>query len=606
MIMKTRTPGRPPGSHRVPLPRLRRAAVAVAVAVGTMALTPAPSAYASTTFVVNSTADTAGCTVAVCTLRGAIAAANAAATEPAIITFSIPGTGPFTIAPNTQLPRLTNPFGTTIDGYTQPGAVPNSDPVASRPVLQINVVGKGAAGIEGIAIGSSNNTIRGLAIYNWRHSILLNGLFSPTGEVGNNRIVGNFICTDTTGTFKAPGVNGGAGGIILTNGAHDNIIGAPTPADRNVISGCAHRGIISSFSGTTFNKFQNNIIGLTPDGSGKLSNLAHGLDINYSANDNLIGGSGPFEHNVVSGNNNTGIEISHGSGNRRNKVIGNFIGTDLSGQASPAYAGNGQGTNIAGYGIRLEGEPTCNPCNPNAGFIEVAENTIVNNRAGGILIDKGQQWNWIHDNRIGILPDGTAAGNGSLGLRFEHGAVNNTIGPGNVIAYNAKGVQMQSTGTQPPSQLQLDTPWNRLTQNSIFSNGGTALGIDLAPYGSVNSGGVGDINVNHGIQTPVITTAITGAVSGTSCGGCVIEVYIADSAATSTLAAFGEPMTYVGSATADGAGSWSLTPTPSLTVGQPVTATATDLSGIQPPAGVPSGATTSGDTSEASRNKKVT
>ncbi|MEP6695484.1 MAG: hypothetical protein ABJA34_01250 [Pseudonocardiales bacterium] len=587
--------------------RGRRAGLAAAVlAIASVLLAPLTPAHADTTvLLVTSTADTIGCTVTDCTLRGAILAANKT-TGHVEIRFAISGgTSPFIISPTTLLPTLTNPAGIDINGYSQAGSAENIDPIKALPTLMINLRGQPA--MEGIRVGSSNNTIRGLAIYNWRHSILINGQYSATGEVGNNRIVGDFICTDASGTFYAPVYNAGAGGILISNNAHDNVIGAPTPAERNVISGCAQRGLTVSFAGSSFNKVQNNIVGLSPDGSAKLSNLAHGLDVNYSATDNLIGGDGLYEHNVVSGNSNEGIEVSHGSGNRRNRVIGNYVGSDLTGRAAPAYAGNGQGTNIAAYGIRLEGEHDCNPCAPNAGFIEVADNVIVNNRGGGMLIDKGQQWNWIHDNLIGVLLDGTPAGNRAWGLRFEHIAQNNTVGPGNTIAYNTYGVQMQATASQPPNSTHYDTPWNRLTQNSIFSNGGSALGIDLAPYGKANAPGTStivDAFVNHGILAPVITSASTSAVSGTSCANCLIEVYLTDAALTSTLAGYGEPKTYLGTATADGSGAWSLSTALRSGVDY-VTATATALSGNVAPAGVPSGATASGDTSEAARNKQV-
>lgn len=585
----------------------RGALTAAALAAAAVVLTPMMSAHADTVFIVNSIGDGPGCTLNSCTLRGAITAADNV-TGPATINFAISGAGPFTISPGSMLPMLTNPAGITIDGYSQPGASPNTADAASNAVIRINIMGPGTnqTTIEGIRIGSSGNTIRGLAMYNWRHALLLNGTYHPsTGEVGSNSIVGNFICTNSSGTFRAPGVNGGAAGIILSTGAHDNLIGTPLLADRNVISGCAHRGVTLTFDGTNFNKIQNNIVGLTPDGLAGLGNRAHGLDVNYSANDNLIGGTALHEHNVVSGNDNEGIEVSHGSGNRRNKVIGNYVGTNLTGDRAFPYTSNGQSTtNIAGYGVRLEGEHDCNPCAPNAGYIEVANNVIANNTKGGILIDKGQQWNWIHDNNIGVLLNGTTpAGNGAFGLRFEHGAINNTVGPGNIIANNTRGVQMQATGTQPPSSLHVVTPWNRLTQNTIYNNGGIALGIDLFPYGQPNVGGVGDPAVNHGIQAPVITSATLVAVSGTSCANCMVEVYVADTTTTTGLAGYGEPKTYVGTVTADGSGHWSMS---SLGLsGKTITATATDPSGNAAPPGVPSGATAPGDTSEAARNRQV-
>src|SRR5207253_11412721 len=83
------------------------------------------SPQATTTFIVNSTADpgTGVCDDVECTLREAIAAANAHAGTDTIV-FNIPGTGPHTIRPISSLPSITSPV--TIDGYTQPGASANT------------------------------------------------------------------------------------------------------------------------------------------------------------------------------------------------------------------------------------------------------------------------------------------------------------------------------------------------------------------------------------------------------------------------------------------------------------------------------------------------
>ena len=63
-------------------------------------------------------------------LAQAIIDANAAAGAD-LIQFDIAGTGPHTIAP--ALPAITDPV--TIDGYTQPGASPNTLAVGSNAVL---------------------------------------------------------------------------------------------------------------------------------------------------------------------------------------------------------------------------------------------------------------------------------------------------------------------------------------------------------------------------------------------------------------------------------------------------------------------------------------
>ncbi|MGE3468063.1 MAG: hypothetical protein AB7J13_14170, partial [Pyrinomonadaceae bacterium] len=56
------------------------------------------------------------------------------------ISFNIPGVGPHTIAPTTVLPTITDPAN--IDGYTQPGSIPNTNPTgAINSVIQIELSG---------------------------------------------------------------------------------------------------------------------------------------------------------------------------------------------------------------------------------------------------------------------------------------------------------------------------------------------------------------------------------------------------------------------------------------------------------------------------------
>ena len=51
------------------------------------------------------------------------------------IAFNIPGTGVHTISPASALPAITNPV--IIDGYTQPGASPNTLANGDNAVLEI-------------------------------------------------------------------------------------------------------------------------------------------------------------------------------------------------------------------------------------------------------------------------------------------------------------------------------------------------------------------------------------------------------------------------------------------------------------------------------------
>src|SRR5207244_8073321 len=56
---------------------------------------------------------------------------------------------------------------------------------------------------------------------------------------------------------------------------------------------------------------------------------------------------------LISGNINAGVEISHGTGTINNQVVGNFFGTDPTGNSATSQ------TITDDVGVRLEGSPTC-------------------------------------------------------------------------------------------------------------------------------------------------------------------------------------------------------------------------------------------------------
>jgi hypothetical protein len=545
---------------------------ATALGLGALLLTVAPlgalglptAAAAGPTFVVTSTGDApdAGtrrdgvCRTStnVCTLRAALMEANAASGH-ATIAFGITGPLPHTIAPGTKLPGLTNPAGITIDGYTQPGALPNTHPSASQATIAVELRGQGPSSFDGLSVTTADNVIRGLALYNFATSLLIYG-----EAASRNRVVGNYICTNAAGTYTSPSVHTNGLGVLLTKGAAGNAVGGPAAEDRNVVSGCAHRAITLSFYPTIDNRVQNNIIGLNPAGTAALANRAHGVDINYTGN-NLVGGDGPGEGNVISGNVGAGIEISHGRNTKYNEVIGNYLGTDVTGDAAPSYARNGQ------WGVRLEGPKFCGiPDRPYAaGCTEavvteglphhnvVRDNVIVNNAKGGVLIDKGQHDDTVSGNRIGVLPSGGKAGNGLFGLRFERGAYDNLV-QDNVISGNPRGIMVTSMGYYPQGGSGEPTYGNRFTVNSIFGNSG--YGIDLAPFGQQNTETVGDEKVHRAIAIPVLVEGTATSVKGRGCAGCAVDVYRAD---VSKAGVVGEGKTFLGSGTVGATGSFTVT-----------------------------------------------
>ncbi len=513
-------------------------------------------ALAVLTFAVNSTLDEYDARLSdnkclspsgVCTLRAAIQQANARQGSDVIV-FAIPGSGVHTIQLGNRLPSLWDATGgTVIDGYSQPGASPNTDPLVSNAQIRVQIRGNGPEAFDGLAITSADNVVKGLAFYNLKRSLWVYG-----DGAHDNVIVGNFIGIDATGGSEATVTSQmQAHGVHLEQKAMSNRIGGVLLAERNVISGNARHGVGFWHVGTVENLVFNNLIGLSPDGTRRLSNRIHGVDINYGASNNTVGGVQPGERNVISGNNGSGAEMSHGAVTTQNLIRGNYIGTDVSGDAGPAYAENGQ------FGVSVKDRVVNN---------RVLDNVIGNNLGGGIQIDNFGNCctsnNVVRNNRIGIGISGNAIGNALFGIKVL--APQSQIGPGNIIAYNPVGIQIEGDANDG----------NRITQNSIFGNVG--LGIDLAPVAQTNLNDQDDLDTgpNEQLNFPVLEKTWPSPVTGKACANCTVEIYIADGGAN----AYGEGRTLVGTGVAAGDGTFSV-PVSGVTEREYLTATATDAAG---------------------------
>jgi CSLREA domain-containing protein len=246
-----------------------------------------------------------------CTLRAAIAEANA---HPTIDTihFAIPGAGPtWTIAaPDTVsgTPVISAPV--TIDATTQPGW-------AGDPIVVLD--GSAVTGGDGffLGAGSGGSEIRGFVIGGY-----------PGGDgiqitTSGNTIAGNWIGTDATGNVSDP-IPNGAG--IYVSGGTGNLIGGPTPADRNLIGGTAN-GINVSGEAVDGTQVVGNHLGVGADGSSDVGNTGNGIVVLGGADDTLVAG------NVIGFNDLRGLSIVGATSGTT--VQNNLIGVGVDG-TSPA------------------------------------------------------------------------------------------------------------------------------------------------------------------------------------------------------------------------------------------------------------------------------
>ena len=321
-----------------------------------------------------------------CSLRAALDEARLDH-GPSTVTFAIPGAIPHQIQLSAQLPSI-DENDTVVDGYTQPGSQPNTSAVGSNAVIGIEVRGNGPRAFSAFYMTSDRNTIRGLAIFSAAAKIKLRD------AARDNRIVGNFLGTDASGTFTETEFNPNGMGVSINDASDRNRIGTPALADRNVVAGNSGRGV-SFFFDSSDNLVQNNVVGLSPTGIPR-GNFGHGVDVNFGSSRNLIGGTGANERNVVAANHAHGIEISHELTTVGNRVVGNYVGTRPDGRGGNAGTGNWN------FGIHLE---------DHSNHSVVEQNVVAYNRRGGITLQRTTTDNIVRDNVVGVNAAGQLVGN---------------------------------------------------------------------------------------------------------------------------------------------------------------------------------------------------
>jgi len=418
-----------------------------------------PPASLAATLTVTSTADSG-----YGTLRWALQTAVAGDTisfDPAVF----PPASPATILLATALPSITQ-GNLTIDG-SNAGVILDG--------------GGAPVGTFGLDIASSGNAVRGLQIVRfpaWGIGIssgqenhvggsraLGSGplgqgnLLSGNGQHGlfikddRNTVAGNYIGTDVSG--RAAFANGGDGVVI---DADYTVVGSSTPGEGNVISGNTHLGV--RIGGGEHNLVIGNLIGLAVSGGSVVGNGDAGVGIVDGAHVSTVGGSAAGERNVISGNGGAGVRIGilkNGPAAYDNTVVGNYIGTDLSGWGAIGNAGGGvvidNGATRNGIGGPWPAERNVISGNAVHGVSIMGGATLTNtvignyigaNAAGTASLPNGEAGVNVEapSNRIGGIHGGEGnliSGNGNYGVRLAGGLAHHNQVAGNFIGTNASG-----------------------------------------------------------------------------------------------------------------------------------------------------------------------
>lgn len=453
----------------------------LALAAGPVFAQPVPISGCSS--VVTTTADSGPGS-----LRAALECAN---NHPGfdVVTFAIPGPGPHTIQPASPLPEITE--AVRVDGYTQPGASPNTLQSGNDARLRIEIDGSLIAGAgNGLVVRGGNSTLRGLVINRFNISGVGILLLSVS-----NTVEGCFLGTDVTGTLSRPNVDG-----VWMESASYNQIGRAAPAARNVISGNRYGGV--GIDGGILNQVQGNYIGSDASGLNRLGNgtsdgNGFGLIIYGGGSLHLIGGANPGDGNLIADNKQSNLIIYAST----NTVQGNWIGLDRTGTNRLNAGGY--------YGVLIQ-----NAEDNLIGGAGPGTSNVISGNVRGINVASGTRNTQIVGNRIGTDPSGRLPlGNAVDGVHLEGGSVNTFvggagIGTGNMIAFNGQqGVKVSGSARG-----------GRILGNSIHDNG--QLGIDLVAA-AVDQDGDGptpndaldaDLGANDLQNFPVIQSAtLTGS-----------------------------------------------------------------------------------------------
>ncbi|CEF49391.1 unnamed protein product [uncultured bacterium] len=373
-----------------------------------------------------------------------------------------PDTIEFTVAGTIQLttgalPTITDTV--KIDGRSAPGFL-------AAPVVEIDAHGFAGLFFE---IGSNGSSLLSLAVGN------ANGA-GVTLDDSNNNVAGNYIGLALDGSTTASNVGDG---LVINSSSINNIIGGTSPLDRNVISGNTGDGI--TVSGSTRNQIVGNFIGPDASGLGGRGNGLDGILLTAGAAVNNVGGTIDAQRNIISCNAADGVSLEQGA--HDNIILGNFIGTDVTGLAGLGNGLDGVHADDAANNVIGNTVPVKNVSYFNANLVSPTPNPgwtgiRASDTSGNYLISgiSGTQ---------GLLYEGTISGAGvTIPVNFPNASASAVYGPDNlggnhvalVGSYNVTGTGLAD-------------------QKGFIFEGTTADLTNPANYTTIDAGG--DFNIVH-------------------------------------------------------------------------------------------------------------
>ncbi len=388
-------------------------------------------------------------------------------------------------------------------------------------ITQANTDNTTGADTISFAIGTGTQTIAlQSALPTITRPVFINGASQPaaSGSTGSApRIV-------IDGSKAGAGANGfvltGAGGSQIRDVAIVNFGDSTNSGGRGIL--------VNDAGGDTFVE---NYLGVDPDGRTAKPNVV-GIELR-SAN-NIVGSAmtstSTLTPNLISGNKSDGILIS-GANASKNLVIGNLIGTDITGALS---VGNLHGVTLAAASNNIIGGTASSTTNLISGNVGPDFGSGI-----GVYFTGTSTGNIVAGNLIGTDASGTKADNNAYGIYF--GTFNNpttseiisnvtiggsVAGAGNTISGNGIGI----AGNIAASTIAGNRVGTDVTGALGIGNGigiylgatGTTIGGTVTATRNIiaSSGKIGGLNAaGSGITLFGDANTISGNVIGTNAAG---------------------------------------------------------------------------------------
>ena len=334
------------------MPRPRLLSALIACAILALLIVPAPVGAASTLTVTtgDDLVDGSGCTLAHCSLREAITAANATA-DADTIAFALPGSPPVLVKPTSPLPDVGS--SVTLDGTTQPG-------YAGTPSVRIDGALAGTG--DGLRLAGTGSSLVGLAVTR----------FAGVGV----RVLGsgNSVRSSTIGTDGAGGT--GLGNTltgVLVSGANNTVGGA---AVGNVIAANGETGVRVGGTTATGNRIEANVI-RNNSGDGAMVRAAATARLTQnSVFDNGLLGIDLYPAGVTP---NDGGDTDTGPNGYQNFPA---LTSAVSSGTSTLVQGTLGSKASTSYTVEVFANPSCDPSGSGEGRTYVGSATAATNAAG--------------------------------------------------------------------------------------------------------------------------------------------------------------------------------------------------------------------------------